>query len=114
MVCGLSAVLYLTTTAYEVDIEDGQKTGFFLDQKYNRAAVKALASGMKVLDCFTHTGSFALNAVPAKNRPLQKLHGNCLYPQCASGIPKRRARAFPKTSYRFFNFKDGKTAEKFV
>lgn len=47
---------------YEVDIEDGQKTGFFLDQKYNRAAVKALASGMKVLDCFTHTGSFALNA----------------------------------------------------
>ncbi len=47
---------------YEVDVEEGQKTGFFLDQKYNRAAVKALASGMKVLDCFTHTGSFALNA----------------------------------------------------
>lgn len=47
---------------YEVDIEDGQKTGFFLDQKYNRAAVKKLARGMKVLDCFTHTGSFALNA----------------------------------------------------
>lgn len=47
---------------YEVDVEDGQKTGFFLDQKYNRAAVKALAHGMKVLDCFTHTGSFALNA----------------------------------------------------
>lgn len=50
---------------YEVDVEEGQKTGFFLDQKYNRAAVKALASGMKVLDCFTHTGSFALNAARA-------------------------------------------------
>ncbi len=47
---------------YFVDVAEGQKTGFFLDQKYNRAAVKALASGMKVLDCFTHTGSFALNA----------------------------------------------------
>lgn len=47
---------------YTVDIENGQKTGFFLDQKYNRLAVSRLARGMKVLDCFTHTGSFALNA----------------------------------------------------
>ena len=47
---------------YEVDVENGQKTGFFLDQKYNRLAVAKLAKGMKVLDCFTHTGSFALNA----------------------------------------------------
>ncbi len=47
---------------YEVDVEDGQKTGFFLDQKYNRQAVAKLAKGKRVLDCFTHTGSFALNA----------------------------------------------------
>ena len=46
-----------------VDVENGQKTGFFLDQKYNRAAVARLAKGKRVLDCFTHTGSFALNAV---------------------------------------------------
>lgn len=47
---------------YAVDFENGQKTGFFLDQKYNRLAVARLAKGKKVLDCFTHTGSFALNA----------------------------------------------------
>ncbi len=47
---------------YTVDFENGQKTGFFLDQKYNRAAVGRLAAGKRVLDCFTHTGSFALNA----------------------------------------------------
>jgi 23S rRNA (cytosine1962-C5)-methyltransferase len=47
---------------YAVDVENGQKTGFFLDQKYNRAAVGRLARGRRVLDCFTHTGSFALNA----------------------------------------------------
>jgi len=47
---------------YYVDIEQGQKTGFFLDQKSNRAAIKPLCEGARVLDCFTHTGSFALNA----------------------------------------------------
>lgn len=47
---------------YLVDVENGQKTGFFLDQKYNRLAVSKIAKGKKVLDCFTHTGSFALNA----------------------------------------------------
>ena len=47
---------------YRVDVENGQKTGFFLDQKYNRLAVAKLARGRRVLDCFTHTGSFALNA----------------------------------------------------
>lgn len=47
---------------YEVDVENGQKTGFFLDQKYNRRAVARLARGRTVLDCCTHTGSFALNA----------------------------------------------------
>ena len=47
---------------YLVDVKDGQKTGFFLDQKYNRLAIQKLCKGMEVLDCFTHTGSFALNA----------------------------------------------------
>ena len=47
---------------YIVDVEDGQKTGFFLDQKNNRAAIHKLCRDKKVLDCFTHTGSFALNA----------------------------------------------------
>ena len=50
---------------YLVDIKDGQKTGFFLDQKYNRLAIQRLCKGKKVLDCFTHTGSFALNAAAA-------------------------------------------------
>lgn len=47
---------------YLVDVAEGQKTGFFLDQKYNRAAIARLCKGARVLDCFTHTGSFALNA----------------------------------------------------
>lgn len=47
---------------YLVDVEDGQKTGFFLDQKNNRAAIHKICKDKKVLDCFTHTGSFALNA----------------------------------------------------
>ena len=47
---------------YIVDVQDGQKTGFFLDQKYNRLAIQRLCKEAKVLDCFTHTGSFALNA----------------------------------------------------
>lgn len=59
-----SAVTRITENGviYEVDIENGQKTGFFLDQKYNRLAAARIAKGKKVLDCFTHTGSFALNA----------------------------------------------------
>ena len=47
---------------YMVDVKDGQKTGFFLDQKYNRLAIQKLCKNARVLDCFTHTGSFALNA----------------------------------------------------
>ena len=47
---------------YLVDVQDGQKTGFFLDQKYNRLAIQRLCKNARVLDCFTHTGSFALNA----------------------------------------------------
>ena len=50
---------------YLVDVKDGQKTGFFLDQKHNRAAVARLTPGRKVLDCFTHTGSFGLNCARA-------------------------------------------------
>ena len=50
---------------YLVDVAEGQKTGFFLDQKYNRAAIRPVCRGAKVLDCFTHTGSFALNAALA-------------------------------------------------
>ena len=59
-----SAVTEITENGirYTVDVENGQKTGFFLDQKYNRLAVAKIAKGKKVLDCFTHTGSFALNA----------------------------------------------------
>ncbi len=50
---------------YQVDFENGQKTGFFLDQKYNRAAAARIAPGRNVLDCFTHTGSFGLNCAKA-------------------------------------------------
>ncbi len=50
---------------YLVDVKDGQKTGFFLDQKYNRRAIRRMCPGARVLDCFTHTGSFALNAAQA-------------------------------------------------
>ena len=53
---------------YIVDVKDGQKTGFFLDQKYNRLAIQHLAEGGEVLDCFTHTGSFALNAALRASR----------------------------------------------
>ena len=50
---------------YTVDYREGQKTGFFLDQKYNRRAIRSIARGRRVLDCFTHTGSFGLNAAAA-------------------------------------------------
>lgn len=53
---------------YLVDVKDGQKTGFFLDQKYNRLAIQKLCREKRVLDCFTHTGSFALNAAAAGAR----------------------------------------------
>ena len=51
-----------------VDVADGQKTGFFLDQKYNRRAIRSFCKGARVLDCFTHTGAFALNAAAAGAR----------------------------------------------
>ena len=61
---GLTSIVENGIT-YGVDVVNGQKTGFFLDQKYNRAAIRAVARGKRVLDCFTHTGSFALNAAAA-------------------------------------------------
>ncbi len=59
------AVICENGITYHVDFMHGQKTGFFLDQKYNRLAAARLACGRTVLDCFTHTGSFALNAAKA-------------------------------------------------
>lgn len=60
-----SVVISENGVKYTVDFAGGQKTGFFLDQKYNRLAVARLAKGKRVLDCFTHTGSFALNCARA-------------------------------------------------
>lgn len=57
-----STVIRENGIVYTVDFENGQKTGFFLDQKYNRQAVARISHGKRVLDCFTHTGSFAMNA----------------------------------------------------
>ncbi len=63
----LSGVTEITENGikYTVDYVNGQKTGFFLDQKYNRLAIRQIAKGKRVLDCFTHTGAFALNAAAA-------------------------------------------------
>lgn len=63
----LSGVTEITENGikYSVDYINGQKTGFFLDQKYNRQAIRRIAKGRTVLDCFTHTGAFALNAAAA-------------------------------------------------
>ncbi|MBS5518955.1 MAG: class I SAM-dependent rRNA methyltransferase [Acidaminococcus sp.] len=58
----LMPVIFENGLSYAVDVVNGQKTGFFLDQKYNRQAVARIAKGKHVLDCFTHTGAFALNA----------------------------------------------------
>lgn len=60
--CPTTTDIIENSIRYTVDVENGQKTGFFLDQKYNRQAVAKLVKGRHVLDCFTHTGSFALNA----------------------------------------------------
>ncbi len=60
-----SLVITENGVKYNVDFANGQKTGFFLDQKYNRRAVAGLCRGLRVLDCFTHTGSFALNCALA-------------------------------------------------
>ncbi len=60
-----SVIISENSIKYKVDYFNGQKTGFFLDQKYNRAAIRQISRGRTVLDCFTHTGAFALNAAAA-------------------------------------------------
>ena len=69
---------------YHVDFINGQKTGFFLDQKYNRQAVARLAKGRTVLDCFTHTGSFALNAAKGGAKHVTAVDVSEFAVQCAA------------------------------
>ena len=74
---------------YTVDFENGQKTGFFLDQKYNRLAVAKLAKGKTVLDCFTHTGSFALNAAKGSAAHVTAVDVSEFAVQCAAENARR-------------------------
>ena len=74
---------------YTVDFENGQKTGFFLDQKYNRLAVAKLAWDRTVLDCFTHTGSFALNAAKGGAKHVTAVDVSEFAVQCASENARR-------------------------
>ena len=74
---------------YTVDFENGQKTGFFLDQKYNRLAVSRLAKGRTVLDCFTHTGSFALNAAQGGAAHVTAVDVSEFAVQCAAENARR-------------------------
>ena len=74
---------------YTVDFENGQKTGFFLDQKYNRLAVARLAQGRTVLDCFTHTGSFALNAARGGAKHVTAVDVSEFAVQCAAENARR-------------------------
>jgi 23S rRNA (cytosine1962-C5)-methyltransferase len=89
---------------YHVDVVHGQKTGFFLDQKYNRKAVARIAKGKHVLDCFTHTGAFALNAaaggansvtaVDISGEALQKARENIELNGFASIVETQQADVF--------------------
>ena len=74
---------------YTVDFENGQKTGFFLDQKYNRLAVAKLARDRTVLDCFTHTGSFALNAAKGGAKHVTAVDVSEFAVQCAAENARR-------------------------
>ena len=74
---------------YTVDFENGQKTGFFLDQKYNRLAVAKLAKGKTVLDCFTHTGSLALNAAKGGAAHVTAVDVSEFAVQCAAENARR-------------------------
>ena len=74
---------------YTVDFENGQKTGFFLEQKYNRLAVAKLAKGKPVLDCFTHTGSFALNAAKGGAAHVTAVDVSEFAVQCAAENARR-------------------------
>ena len=74
---------------YMVDVEDGQKTGFFLDQKNNRAAIHRFCKDKKVLDCFTHTGSFALNAAKGGAAHVTAVDVSEFAVQCAAENARR-------------------------
>ena len=74
---------------YTVDFANGQKTGFFLDQKYNRLAVSRLAKGKSVLDCFTHTGSFALNAAKGGAKKVTAVDVSQFAVDCAAENARR-------------------------
>lgn len=90
--------------SYMVDVVNGQKTGFFLDQKYNRQAVARIAKGKHVLDCFTHTGAFALNAarggaasvtaVDISGEALKTAQQNILRNHLADVVTTREANVF--------------------
>jgi 23S rRNA (cytosine1962-C5)-methyltransferase len=84
---GTDVIITENGIKYHVDIENGQKTGFFLDQKLNRMAVRPVCNGAKVLDCFTHTGSFGLNAAAAGARSVLSVDAS------ATGIEQARENA---------------------
>ena len=96
---------------YTVDVENGQKTGFFLDQKYNRQAIAKIAKGKHVLDCFTHTGSFALNAakggaasvtaVDISAEAVQMAEHNAAINNCSDVMPGVQATVFDLLSDLF-------------
>ena len=89
---------------YLVDVENGQKTGFFLDQKYNRLAIHGICKNARVLDCFTHTGSFALNAgiagaaevtgVDASDTAIAQAEKNCAFNHLDSTVSFQTADVF--------------------
>ena len=83
---------------YRVDFINGQKTGFFLDQKYNRQAVARLAKGRTVLDCFTHTGSFALNAAKGGAKHVTAVDVSEFAVECASAAICGRAPRTPAST----------------
>ena len=85
---------------YLVDVKDGQKTGFFLDQKYNRLAIQRLCKGARVLDCFTHTGSFALNAgLAGAESVLGRECSRCRRVGACSRTGSQKCRLEPSSGY---------------
>ena len=91
---GEETVLPITENgiSFLVDIENGQKTGYFLDQKYNRLAIQRLCRNARVLDCFTHTGAFALNA--ARGGAREVLAVDASETACAQAIENARLNGY--------------------
>ncbi len=85
---------------YIVDVQNGQKTGFFLDQKYNRRAAGRLCRDARVLDCFTHTGSFALNAAAAGAESVGAGRGRFGHRHCTGNTECAAERAFRARAVR--------------